>query len=222
MRKNLARAIVLGLVSASVCSVASAAQIQRPDIAGAAEEAVIGETVKALNVTKDDYKVNLKSEAADGAQLRAMDIPGNIKEANLGDVVIDMKGKVLYQARGLYIGSVEPHSSPNTKITINNYIQENDLECGLGYADDKPLYHASATSMYVSMKSEVTVTGTTYINSIIKAVDDTENILSAAQNGIYAEDNSLINLEGTTYINTNISNFEEVYDSDYNSGGSKK
>ena len=221
MRKNLARAIVLGLVSASVCSVASAAQIQRPDIAGAAEEAVSFETVKPLNVTEVDHKVNLKSEAATGAQLRAMDIPGSIKKANLGDVVIDMKGKVFYQARGLYIGSEEPHSSPNTKITINNYIQENDLECGLSYADDKPLYNANATAMYVSMESEVTVTGTTYINSIIKAVDGTENILYAAQNGIYAEDNSLINLEGTTYINTNISNFEEVYDGDYKSRGSK-
>lgn len=221
MRKNLARAIVLGLVSASVCSVASAAQIQRPDIAGAAEEAVSISTFKPLNVTEGDYKVNLKSEAAAGAELRAMDIPGSIEKANLGDVVIDMKGKVSYQARGLYIGSEEPHSSSNTKITINNYIQENDLECGLSYADDKPLYNANATAMYVSMESEVTVTGTTYINSIIKAVDGTEKILSAAQNGIYAEDNSLINLEGTTYINTNISNFEEVYDGDYKSRRSK-
>lgn len=212
----------MGLLTVSVCSVASAAQIQRPDIAGAAEEAVSGsKAVKTLNVADVDYKVNLKSEAAAGAELRAMDIPGSIEKANLGDVVIDMKGKVSYQARGLYIGSEEPHSSSNTKITINNYIQENDLECGLSYADDNPLYHANATAMYVSMESEVTVTGTTYINSIIKAVDGTENILSAAQNGIYAEDNSLINLEGTTYINTNISNFKEVYDGDYKSRGSK-
>ena len=210
MKKNLARSIVLGLLTVSVCSVANA-------------ETVTKSATKNLDYTTGDYSVDWTSDDRDGkffkpnGSLNAMIV--KVDEAKLDKVEIKLNGLVGYEARGLEIS--------NGTITINDYNQENNLTACPYYADDPdPRTHSEITSIH-AQNSTVNITGNTRIESIVNPdPEDKENNISIAHNGIYANGangaHAEINLFGNTYINTNIpKGMEEAYDSDYTGGASK-
>lgn len=215
MKKNLARSIVLGLLTVSVCSVANA-------------ETVTVTTFKqqSMDQISGDYSVNwtsvdsagsflLKSK---GGILNAMQVSKD--GANLGKVEIKLQGVVGYQARGLEI-------SGKKTIKISNYNQVNNLTaCGWSTEDsqtDVPVnFHSEITSMHAEKSAAVYINGDTYIQSIVEADSKNKDIISIAHNGIYAQENATINLLGNTYINTNIpEDLKEVYTSEYTGGASK-
>ena len=208
MKKNLARSIVLGLLTVSVCSVANA-------------DTVIKSTTKNLDYTTGDYSVELTSDNSTGSflglngSLNAMNVlVDKANNANLGKVEIKLNGVVGYEARGLEIS--------NGTITINDYNQENNLTA-CPYKADVLKYHSEITSIYAK-ESTVNINGNTRIESIVNPdPKDTEKKISIAHNGIYAYgENAAINLFGNTYINTNIPNgMDEAYDSNYRGGASK-
>lgn len=209
MRKNLARAIVLGLVTASVCSVASA-------------ETVTTSKKQSMDKLTGNYSVDWTSDDGTGTflgtsgMLNAMQV--SVDGAKLDKVEIKLNGIVGYQARGLEIYD-------GKTISIGDYYQVNNLTAYAWRNPDSPIdvrYGSEITTLYAE-KSIVNVTGDTFIESIVEPDSDNKDKISIAHNGIYAYgSNGVINLLGNTYINTNIPNgMEEAYDSNYKGGASK-
>lgn len=212
MKKNLARSIILGLLTVSVCSVANAETIytkQEP---------------KNLDYTKGNYSVDWTSKnnadsgfLKDDGSMKAMQV--SVNGANLETVEIKLQGNLGYQARGLEI-------SDEKIITIKDYNQVNNLKAYGWIADPTapgslPQYGSEITSLHAE-KAIVNIIGNTFIESIVEPDPNNEDRISIAHNGIYAKDNATINLLGNTYINTNIpKGMEEAYDSSYRGGASK-
>ena len=209
MKKNLARSIVLGLLTVSVCSVANA-------------ETVTTSTKQSMEQLSGNYSVDWTSNDSTGdflgtsGMLNAMQV--SVNGANLDKVEIKLNGIVGYEARGLEIYD-------GKTINISDYNQVNNLTAYGWRNPDSPndvRYGSEITSLYAE-KSIVNITGDTFIESIVEADPQNKDIISIAHNGIYAYGaNAAINLLGNTYINTNIPNgMEEAYDSSYRGGASK-
>ena len=209
MKKNLARSIVLGLLTVSVCSVANA-------------ETVTTSTKQSMEQLSGNYSVDWTSNDSTGdflgtsGMLNAMQV--SVNGANLDKVEIKLNGIVGYEARGLEIYD-------GKTINISDYKQVNNLTAYGWRNPDSPndvRYGSEITSLYAE-KSIVNITGDTFIESIVEADPQNKDIISIAHNGIYAYGaNAAINLLGNTYINTNIPNgMEEAYDSSYRGGASK-
>lgn len=211
MKKNLARSIVLGLLTVSVCSVANAETVT-----------VTTSTKQSMEQLSENYSVDWTSNDSTGDFLRtsgmlnAMQV--SVNGANLDKVEIKLNGIVGYEARGLEIYD-------GKTINISDYNQVNNLTAYGWSNPDSPndvRYGSEITSIYAE-KSTVNITGDTFIKSIVEADPKNTDKISIAHNGIYAYGaNAAINLLGNTYINTNIPNgMEEAYDSDYRGGASK-
>lgn len=211
MKKNLARSIILGLLTVSMCSVANA-------------ETVYFSANKDMDQYKGDYSVDWTSDDKDdtflnpNGNLKAMNV--TVDKADLAKVEIKLNGLVGYEARGLEIYGTETIKT----ITINDYNQENNLTACL-YQADGPKNDSEITSIY-AQNSTVNITGNTHIKSIVNPQSGYEKDISIAHNGIYANGangaHAEINLFGNTYINTNIpEGMKEAYDSDYTGGASK-
>ena len=209
MKKNLARSIVLGLLTVSVCSVANAETVT-----------VTASKEQSMALSSGNYSVDWTSDNSTSeflgknGSLNAMKV--TVDNAILGKVEIKLNGIVGYEARGLEI-------SKGT-ITISDYNQENNLTACL-YQADGPKNHSEITSIH-AQNSTVNITGNTHIKSIVNPQSGYEKDISIAHNGIYANGangaHAEINLFGNTYINTNIpKGMEEAYDSDYTGGASK-
>lgn len=209
MKKKLARSIVLGLLTVSVCSVANA-------------EIVTTSTKQSMEQLSGNYSVDWTSNDSTGdflgtsGMLNAMQV--SVNGANLDKVEIKLNGIVGYEARGLEIYD-------GKTINISDYNQVNNLTAYGWRNPDSPndvRYGSEITSLYAE-KSIVNITGDTFIESIVEADPQNKDIISIAHNGIYAYGaNAAINLLGNTYINTNIPNgMEEAYDSSYRGGASK-
>lgn len=209
MKKNLARSIVLGLLTMSVCSVANA-------------DTIYTSTKQSMGQLSGNYPVDWTSDDSTGDFLRtsgmlnAMQV--SVNGANLDKVEIKLNGIVGYEARGLEIYD-------GKTINISDYNQVNNLTAYGWRNPDSPndvRYGSEITSIYAE-KSTVNITGDTFIKSIVEADPKNTDKISIAHNGIYAYGaNAAINLLGNTYINTNIPNgMEEAYDSDYRGGASK-
>lgn len=212
MKKKLARSIILGLLTVSVCSVANA-------------ETVSTKKAQSMVLSSGNYSVVWTSinDASSGflkddGSLKAMQV--SVNEANLKTVEIKLQGNLGYQARGLEI-------SDGQIITINDYNQVNNLTAYGWIADPsdpkaKAQYGSEITSMHAEKSATVYINGDTYIDSIVEADPKHKDGISIAHNGIYAKENATINLLGNTYINTNIpENLKEVYTSEYTGGASK-
>ena len=211
MKKNLARSIVLGLLTVSVCSVANAETVT-----------VTTSTKQSMEQLSENYSVDWTSNDSTGdflgtsGMLNAMQV--SVNGANLDKVEIKLNGIVGYEARGLEIYD-------GKTINISDYNQVNNLTAYGWSNPDSPndvRYGSEITSLYAE-KSIVNITGDTFIESIVEADPQNKDIISIAHNGIYAYGaNAAINLLGNTYINTNIPNgMEEAYDSSYRGGASK-
>lgn len=208
MKKNLARSIVLGLLTMSVCSVANA-------------DTIYTSTKQSMGQLSGNYSVDWTSNDSTGDFLRtsgmlnAMQV--SVNGAELDKVEIKLNGIVGYEARGLEI-------SGGKTINISDYNQVNNLTAYGWSNPDSPndvRYGSEITSLYAE-KSTVNITGDTYIQSIVEADPNHKDDISIAHNGIYAQENATINLLGNTYINTNIpENLKEVYTSEYTGGASK-
>lgn len=209
MKKNLARSIILGLLTMSVCSVANA-------------DTIYTSTKQSMGQLSGNYPVDWTSDDSTGDFLRtsgmlnAMQV--SVNGANLDKVEIKLNGIVGYEARGLEIYD-------GKTINISDYNQVNNLTAYGWKNPDSPndvRYGSEITSIYAE-KSTVNITGDTFIKSIVEADPKNTDKISIAHNGIYADGaNAAINLLGNTYINTNIPNgMEEAYDSDYRGGASK-
>lgn len=209
MKKNLARSIVLGLLTVSVCSVANA-------------DTIYTSTKQSMGQLSGNYPVDWTSDDSTGDFLRtsgmlnAMQV--SVNGANLDKVEIKLNGIVGYEARGLEIYD-------GKTINISDYNQVNNLTAYGWRNPDSPndvRYGSEITSIYAE-KSTVNITGDTFIESIVEADPQNKDIISIAHNGIYAYGaNAAINLLGNTYINTNIPNgMEEAYNSSYRGGASK-
>lgn len=209
MKKNLARSIILGLLTMSVCSVANA-------------DTIYTSTKQSMGQLSGNYPVDWTSDDSTGGFLRtsgmlnAMQV--SVNGANLDKVEIKLNGIVGYEARGLEIYD-------GKTINISDYNQVNNLTAYGWRNPDSPndvRYGSEITSIYAE-KSTVNITGDTFIKSIVEADPKNTDKISIAHNGIYAYGaNAAINLLGNTYINTNIPNgMEEAYDSDYRGGASK-
>lgn len=208
MKKNLARSIILGLLTMSVCSVANA-------------DTIYTSTKQSMGQLSGNYPVDWTSDDSTGDFLRtsgmlnAMQV--SVNGANLDKVEIKLNGMVGYEARGLEIYD-------GKTINISDYNQVNNLTAYGWRNPDSPndvRYGSEITSIYAE-KSTVNITGDTYIQSIVEADPNHKDDISIAHNGIYAQENATINLLGNTYINTNIpENLKEVYTSEYTGGASK-
>lgn len=209
MKKNLARSIVLSLLTVSVCSVANA-------------DTIYTSTKQSMGQLSGNYPVDWTSDNSTGAFLRtsgmlnAMQV--SVNGANLDKVEIKLNGIVGYEARGLEIYD-------RKTINISDYNQVNNLTAYGWRNPDSPndvRYGSEITSIYAE-KSTVNITGDTFIESIVEADPQNKDIISIAHNGIYAYGaNAAIKLLGNTYINTNIPNgMEEAYNSSYRGGASK-
>lgn len=208
MKKNLARSIILGLLTMSVCSVANA-------------DTIYTSTKQSMGQLSGNYSVDWTSNDSRGDFLRtsgmlnAMQV--SVNGAELDKVEIKLNGIVGYEARGLEI-------SGGKTINISDYNQVNNLTAYGWSNPDSPndvRYGSEITSLYAE-KSTVNITGDTYIQSIVEADPNHKDDISIAHNGIYAQENATINLLGNTYINTNIpENLKEVYTSEYTGGASK-
>lgn len=209
MKKNLARSIVLSLLTVSVCSVANA-------------DTIYTSTKQSMGQLSGNYPVDWTSDDSTGDFLRtsgmlnAMQV--SVNGANLDKVEIKLNGIVGYEARGLEIYD-------GKTINISDYNQVNNLTAYGWRNPDSPndvRYGSEITSIYAE-KSTVNITGDTFIESIVEADPQNKDIISIAHNGIYAYGaNAAINLLGNTYINTNIPNgMEEAYNSSYRGGASK-
>lgn len=208
MKKNLARSIILGLLTMSVCSVANA-------------DTIYTSTKQSMGQLSGNYSVDWTSNDSTGNFLRtsgmlnAMQV--SVNGAELDKVEIKLNGIVGYEARGLEI-------SGGKTINISDYNQVNNLTAYGWSNPDSPndvRYGSEITSLYAE-KSTVNITGDTYIQSIVEADPNNKDDISIAHNGIYAQENATINLLGNTYINTNIpENLKEVYTSEYTGGASK-
>lgn len=210
MKKNLARSIVLGLLTMSVCSVANA------------DTMICTSTKQSMGQLSGNYPVDWTSDDSTGDFLRtsgmlnAMQV--SVNGANLDKVEINLNGIVGYEARGLEIYD-------GKTINISDYNQVNNLTAYGWRNPDSPndvRYGSEITSIYAE-KSTVNITGNTIIKSIVEADPQNKDIISIAHNAIYAYGaNAAINLLGNTYINTNIPNgMEEAYNSSYRGGASK-
>lgn len=211
MKKNLARSIILGLLTVSMCSVANA-------------ETVYFSANKDMDQYKGDYSVDWTSDDKDdtflnpNGNLKAMNV--TVDKADLGKVEIKLNGVVGNEARGLEIYGKE---GTIKTITIKDYNQVNNLTACFFKADNSVRHHSEITSIYAE-KSTVKITGNTRIESIVNPdPKDTKKEISIAHNGIYAYGKgAAINLLGNTYINTNIpKGMEEAYNSNYIGGASK-
>lgn len=208
MKKNLARSIILGLLTMSVCSVANA-------------DTIYTSTKQSMGQLSGNYSVDWTSNDSKGDFLRtsgmlnAMQV--SVNGAELDKVEIKLNGIVGYEARGLEI-------SGGKTINISDYNQVNNLTAYGWSNPDSPndvRYGSEITSLYAE-KSTVNITGDTYIQSIVEADPNHKDDISIAHNDIYAQENATINLLGNTYINTNIpENLKEVYTSEYTGGASK-
>lgn len=209
MKKNLARSIVLSLLTVSVCSVANA-------------DTIYTSTKQSMGQLSGNYPVDWTSDDSKGDFLRtsgmlnAMQV--SVNGANLDKVEIKLNGIVGYEARGLEIYD-------GKTINISDYNQVNNLTAYGWRNPDSPndvRYGSEITSIYAE-KSTVNITGDTFIESIVEADPQNKDRISIAHNGIYAYGaNAAINLLGNTYINTNIPNgMEEAYNSSYRGGASK-
>lgn len=209
MKKNLARSIILGLLTVSVCSVANA-------------DTIYTSTKQSMGQLSGNYPVDWTSDDSKGDFLRtsgmlnAMQV--SVNGANLDKVEIKLNGIVGYEARGLEIYD-------GKTINISDYNQVNNLTAYGWRNPDSPndvRYGSEITSIYAE-KSTVNITGDTFIESIVEADPQNKDRISIAHNGIYAYGaNAAINLLGNTYINTNIPNgMEEAYNSSYRGGASK-
>ena len=211
MKKNLGKIIALSLLTASVYTAVG--------YNCASAEEVTKSTTKELTVTSGDYAVDLESvyskDFLTSGTLNAMNV--NVDKANLSNVNIKLEGPIGYQARGLNI-------EQGKTITLASYIQNNKLIASTWYNGDYPnvpKYGSEVTSMYAS-NSNVTITGTTYINSIVTVEPGQEKKISVAHNGVYSRDKAVINLQGDTFINTNIpGDLKEAYEGNYGGGMSK-
>ena len=219
MKKNLARSIILGLLTVSVCSVANAETVT-----------VTTSKQNPMDQKSGTYSVDWTSVDSSGSfllkssggMLNAMQVSDDGDGAILDKVDIKLQGIVGHEARGLEIYG-------GKTINISDYNQVNNLTA---YAwktsdsnkeEDPYNYGSEITSIYAE-KSTVNITGNTRIESIVNPdPKDTEKKISIAHNGIYAYGKgAAINLFGNTYINTNIpKGMEEAYDSDYRGGASK-
>lgn len=212
MKKNLARSIVLSLLTVSVCSVANA-------------DTIYTSTKQSMGQLSGNYPVDWTSDDSTGDFLRTSDMLNamqvSVNGANLDKVEIKLNGIVGYEARGLEIYD-------GKTINISDYNQVNNLTAYGWRNPDSPndvRYGSEITSIYAE-KSTVNITGDTFIESIVEADPQNKDIISIAHNGIYAYGaygaNAAINLLGNTYINTNIPNgMEEAYNSSYRGGASK-
>lgn len=209
MKKKLARSIVLGLLTMSVCSVANA-------------DTIYTSTKQSMGQLSGNYSVDWTSDDSTddflrtSGMLNAMQV--SVDKAKLDKVEIKLQGIVGYEARGLEIYG-------GKTINISDYNQVNNLTAYGWRNPDSPndvRYGSEITSLYAE-KSIVNITGDTFIESIVEADPQKKDIITIAHNGIYAYGaNAAINLLGNTYINTNIPNgMEEAYDSSYRGGASK-
>ena len=160
MKKNLARSIVLGLLTVSVCSVANA-------------ETVTTSTKQSMEQLSGNYSVDWTSNDSTGdflgtsGMLNAMQV--SVNGANLDKVEIKLNGIVGYEARGLEIYD-------GKTINISDYNQVNNLTAYGWRNPDSPndvRYGSEITSLYAE-KSIVNITGDTFIESIVEA--DPQNI----------------------------------------------
>lgn len=192
----------------------------------ASAETIAKSTFKDLEKNTGNYTVELISNNTDNQFLKtsgifnAMNVTGELKEANLQDVNIKLKGIVGYQARGLQVTN-------DGDITIENYTQNNNLTASdVWYNPDTPDTSKTGneiTSMYAEKGSHITVNGNTYIHSIVNPISGKEEQTQIAHNGVYSYGNgTVIDLKGDVYVNTNIPNgLEEVYEAGYKGGASK-